>query len=70
MNCPNCGGKTYIIDVRPSEKYDACLRRRRMCYRCKNRFTTYEVLPMAFSSGEKAKDILKRISDYMKEVTT
>ena len=66
MNCPNCGDKTYIIDTRSSEKYPNCLRRRRMCYRCGSRFTTYEVLPQVFKSGEKAKKDLALIKEALK----
>lgn len=45
MNCPKCGSKTYIVDSRASNRYKQSYRRRRVCYHCKTRFTTYEILP-------------------------
>ncbi len=42
MRCPFCNFRqTQVIDKRPSEELDAN-RRRRVCLRCKKRFTTYE----------------------------
>jgi transcriptional regulator NrdR family protein len=42
MNCPNCSSKqgTQVIDTRPRLKY---IRRRRECFGCGHRFTTYEM---------------------------
>lgn len=41
MNCPFCGYEnTKVIDSRPTEK--GVIRRRRMCEKCDERFTTYE----------------------------
>ena len=67
MNCPICGSKTYIIDARISSKYKTSLRRRRMCFKCKSRFSTYEVLPEVLAEGEKAKELLSQIQNYLKE---
>ncbi len=39
LKCPGCGSNTRVVDSRDSGKY---LRRRRECYSCKKRFTTYE----------------------------
>ena len=42
MRCPKCGcEESKVIDSRPSENNEA-IRRRRACYRCGMRFTTYE----------------------------
>ena len=42
MRCPKCGcEESKVIDSRPSENNEA-IRRRRECYRCGMRFTTYE----------------------------
>ncbi|MDD7267869.1 MAG: transcriptional regulator NrdR [Lachnospiraceae bacterium] len=42
MRCPACGKEnTRVIDSRPAED-DTCIRRRRACDECGNRFTTYE----------------------------
>ena len=41
MNCPFCGYEnTEVIDSRPTEA--GVIRRRRMCEKCDERFTTYE----------------------------
>ena len=42
MKCPFCGSDdTRVIDSRPADD-NTSIRRRRMCDRCKKRFTTYE----------------------------
>src|SRR5216117_2371966 len=42
MKCPFCNyQRTQVIDSRASKTGDA-VRRRRKCYGCKNRFTSYE----------------------------
>lgn len=42
MHCPKCGyADTKVIDSRPSDAGDT-VRRRRECFRCAERFTTYE----------------------------
>lgn len=44
MNCPFCGATdTKVIDSRLAVE-GAQVRRRRECYRCSERFTTYEVV--------------------------
>lgn len=43
--CPICRGeKTTVTDSRPTE---AAIRRRRRCGKCRNRFTTYEVMDIS-----------------------
>ena len=42
MKCPFCGNdNTRVIDSRPVED-NTSIRRRRLCYECGKRFTTYE----------------------------
>ncbi|MDO5101128.1 MAG: transcriptional regulator NrdR [Eubacteriales bacterium] len=42
MRCPGCGKEnTRVIDSRPIDD-STCIRRRRVCDECGNRFTTYE----------------------------
>ena len=42
MKCPFCGHEnTRVIDSRPAEENNS-IRRRRVCYECDKRFTTYE----------------------------
>lgn len=65
MKCPICGSKTYVIDTRPSDTYEYCLRRRRLCWHCKHRFTTYEIMPEYLESGERAKELLKQINEFV-----
>lgn len=38
--CPHCGGDTGVIDSRPRK---LAVRRRRVCFACKQRFTTFEI---------------------------
>jgi transcriptional regulator NrdR family protein len=39
IQCPRCSGGTAVIDSRP---FDNTIRRRRVCFQCERRFTTYE----------------------------
>ncbi|MCT4565104.1 MAG: transcriptional regulator NrdR [Maledivibacter sp.] len=42
MNCPYCSHyETKVVDSRPTDEGQA-IRRRRECFNCKKRFTTYE----------------------------
>ena len=41
MNCLHCNYPTVVIDTRHPK--DGSVRRRRACYRCKERFTTSEI---------------------------
>lgn len=81
MKCPNCGGKTYIIDTRPSEDYEQIIRRRRACEKCKKRFTTYEARVGSLELEDidlnikdlkrnikKIKDLWQQIGRYLEEV--
>ena len=67
MNCPNCGGKTYVIDARDSERFEQSYRRRRICYKCQNRFTTYEIRTDALTGSGYEKDLLKQINNLINE---
>lgn len=65
MNCPKCGEPTYTIDTRESNKYDKSIRRRRVCYKCKMRFTTYEVVSGYIEGCEIAKNSLEKIKEIV-----
>lgn len=67
MNCPKCGGKTYVIDARDSERFEKSYRRRRICYKCQNRFTTYEIRTDALTGSGYERDLLERISNLINE---
>lgn len=42
MHCPYCGGKeSEVVETRDTEELDT-IRRRRACFGCEKRFTTYE----------------------------
>lgn len=42
MKCPYCGSEgSGVVDTRPVEENNS-IRRRRECFVCKKRFTTYE----------------------------
>lgn len=44
MKCPFCGfEESKVIDSRPADE-NASIRRRRECFECKKRFTTYEIV--------------------------
>ena len=44
MKCPYCGyAESKVIDSRPAEE-GATIRRRRECFACQKRFTTYEIM--------------------------
>ena len=44
MKCPFCGyAESKVIDSRPADE-GASIRRRRECFACQRRFTTYEVM--------------------------
>lgn len=52
MKCPECDHKkTYIINTRPLNNNEDT-RRRRLCDKCKYRFTTGETLIEHFSEEE------------------
>lgn len=41
MKCPHCGAEgNHVVETKSVEKF---LRRRRECYKCGKRWTTYEV---------------------------
>lgn len=70
MNCPNCGGKTKVIDSRDSEfasVHKVCWWRRRVCIDCKNRFTTYEILPDVLIDAKIMKRKLQKVRKILEE---
>ncbi len=55
MLCPRCSNETQVIDSRDSSE---CVRRRRECTVCKQRFTTYErAEPPHLSVRKRSNDI-------------
>ena len=68
MNCPNCGGKTMVVDSRDSKQYEICRLRRRKCNECGKMFSTYEILSEDLIDGKKAKHDLNKIIEFVKEV--
>ena len=42
LSCPKCGGDTGVIDTR-QPKNSNTIRRRRMCFRCNYRYSTFEI---------------------------
>ncbi len=44
MNCEKCGGKTEVIASKQIDNFgDPIRKRRHVCPKCENRFTTYEI---------------------------
>jgi transcriptional repressor NrdR len=63
--CPACGGDTYVPDTRLNTER-TFVRRRRACFSCGERFTTYERVklpkpPKARERRKIAQKLLKRI---------
>ena len=50
MTCPVCGGKTTVVDSRPSED---SVWRRRECQECSYRFNTIEIDMDLYKKGGK-----------------
>jgi len=68
--CDKCKSQDIkVADSRPSERYDGCVRRRRLCNQCKHRWTTYEVSEKFLSLNDRgaiqkrAKIALKAFED-------
>ena len=61
--CPKCGGNTQVRDSRLAHDR---IRRRRVCYDCHYRYTTYEgyVSDFIFNPDEQ----IKKINEYIKEL--
>jgi transcriptional repressor NrdR len=50
MHCPYCGSReTEVVETRDNEELDT-IRRRRACFSCAKRFTTYERIEMVHLS--------------------
>ena len=63
MKCPYCGfEESKVIDSRPTEDGEK-IRRRRECFNCTARFTTYEMvetMPIIFIKKDKSREPFKR----------
>lgn len=63
MKCPSCGYKdTKVVDSRPVDN-DESIRRRRVCPRCGNKFSTYErieSMPVMVVKKDKSRQIFSR----------
>lgn len=63
MRCPKCGGRdSYVKDTR-SAFDDTTIRRRRVCCRCKEAFTTFEIKAVDFR-------VLQRLGDVHEAFAT
>ena len=63
MKCPNCGtAETKVVDSRPFED-GTCIRRRRVCTECGNKFYTYETAestPLMVIKKDKSRQVFSR----------
>ena len=63
MRCPNCGVEdTKVVDSRPFED-GRCIRRRRVCPNCGNKFFTYETAestPLMVVKKDKSRQVFSR----------
>ncbi len=63
MNCPFCSkGKGMVIDSRPVEG-SSVVRRRRECFKCHKRFTTYErleIMPLMVVKSDNRRETFDR----------
>ncbi len=64
MKCPYCGfEESKVIDSRPTEDGEK-IRRRRECFNCTARFTTYEMvetMPIIVIKKDKSREPFKRV---------
>ena len=68
IKCPQCGKASKVVDSRPSA--DNTVRRRRHCMnnRCKERFTTYEMLGDEYHDCIEAWNMVQEMATWSKEV--
>lgn len=63
MKCPNCSAAdTKVVDSRPFED-GTCIRRRRVCTECGNKFYTYETAestPLMVVKKDKSRQVFSR----------
>ena len=63
MKCPYCGySESRVIDSRPTDEGER-IRRRRECFKCAKRFTTYEVIenvPIVVIKKDKSRETFDR----------
>lgn len=69
IRCPKCGRDSCVMDSRPVET-KGTIRRRRKClnYRCKKRFTTYEIYEPLFFELEWARQFRVQLADLFQQV--
>lgn len=72
FRCPHCGGKTRVIDSRPSDTIggDPTLLRRRTCQDCEKRVTTYELLADDYKALFRETDRLKAFAKRIRKVAS
>lgn len=56
-NCPKCGAESYVVETRVIKDGSGEIRRRRVCPKCLNRYSTREVF---YDYRESDVDRLKR----------
>ena len=62
MKCPNCGSmNSHVIDSRFSKSTNA-QRRRRICYDCQHRFTSYEIIDLKQFKQDLREEIINKVS--------
>lgn len=67
MNCPNCGCPTSVVD---SGVIDNVVMRKRVCKKCRKRFSTVEkVFPGTWSRKKKVTTLYRFTPDFKMEVT-
>lgn len=62
--CPKCGARTRCTDSRPCEQG---IRRRRMCRKCSERFTTLEVIVGVDGRSDMPDLFVERVTQRMRE---
>lgn len=61
MKCPDCKrNKTKVLDSRPVQAHKFT-RRRRLCLKCKCRFTTYEIYADSLAYLQERNRMFKRL---------
>ena len=65
MLCPKCGADYHQMGVIETRPLDGWVRRRRKCYSCGNKFTTYEIPEVEMGRYQKAERFQQKMMNAM-----
>ncbi len=69
MTCPKCGNnQTEVYDSRKKKKYHGSVMRRRLCPKCHNSWTTYEIqqkyIDSIFGKSQYEREAIQELYDH------